>query len=89
MIESPEMYINEWYVMGRTLSLPKVEDLSLEDLYRLITCLNTVYKLLTGLIGSYMKIHVEDNDIWDPRQLGTRSGVLGTIDHILVDKCVL
>ena len=89
MVESPETYISEWHVTGRTVLLPKKVGLSSEDLYRPITCLNTIYKLLTGLIGKYMKTHADENDIWDQRQLGTESGVLGTIDHILVDKCML
>ena len=89
MIDEPEVSVDGWLVMGRTVLIPKDEDLSKEDQYRPITCLNTVYKILTGLIGKYMKIHAEENELWDPRQLGTQSDVLGTIDHILVDKCVL
>ena len=84
MVESPAMYVEEWFVQGRKVLLPKEEDLSKAELYRPIRCLNAVYKLLTG---KYMK--AETNGIWDQRQLGTKSAVLGTIDHILVDRCVL
>ena len=59
-----------WLVLGRTVLIPKEDDLSKEDQYRPITCLNTIYKLLTGVVGKYMKTQAEEIDIWDPRQLG-------------------
>ena len=64
-----------------TVLLPKTEDVSNEKNYHPITCLNTVYKIFTGMIGSYTKNHVDGNNIWDKSQLGTCSGVLGTVDH--------
>ena len=41
-IEQPEI-IPEWITQGRTVLLPKLEDLSDEREYRPITCLNTCY----------------------------------------------
>ena len=54
-----------WWPSGRTILLPKTKDLSDEKKYRPITCLNTAYKLLTGLIGKYIREHGIVNDIWD------------------------
>jgi hypothetical protein len=57
--EQPEI-IPEWITQGRTVLLPKLEDLSDEREYRPITCLNTCYKIFTGNVGSYMKDHAKE-----------------------------
>ena len=44
-----------WLTQGRTVLLPKAEDLNNERNYRTITCLNTCYKIFTGKTGNYMK----------------------------------
>ena len=59
--------------------LPKTKDLSDDKNYRLIICLNTSYKLLTRLVGTYMRQFAIDNEIWDEGQLGAVAGVLGTV----------
>ena len=72
-----------WWPSGRTLLLPKTKDLIDEKNYRPIMCLNTSYKLLTGLVGKYMREHTMENDIWDEEQLGAEVGVLGTVDQLI------
>ena len=86
--EDPEG-IPEWVTLGRTVLLPKTEDLSFEEEYRPITCLNTSYKLFTGMIGRYMRDHARRNEIWDEGQLGASEGVLGTVHQQLVDECIM
>ena len=66
-----------------------MKDLSDEKTYHPITCLNTSYKLLTGLIGKYMREHAMVNDIWDKGQLGAVEGVLGTVDQLIIDRCIM
>ena len=68
--------IPEWMALGRTVLLPKTEDLTKEKDYRPITCLNTSYKIFTGLVANYMKDHAMTNGIWDQSQIGTRENVL-------------
>ena len=36
-----------------------------------------------------MKGHAERNSIWDRGQLGTCSGVLGTVDQLIVDNTIM
>ena len=36
-----------------------------------------------------MKEHAERNNIWDRSQLGTCSGVLGTVDQLLIDATIM
>lgn len=81
--------IPEWIAVGRGVMIPKAEDLSIVKDYRPITCLNTVYKIYTGMIAKYLKSHAERNEMWDQNQMGTREGVLGTVDQLLVDNCIM
>ena len=68
---------------------PKTEDLDNERNYRPKTCPNTCYKIFTGMVGVYMKEHADRSDLWDRNQLGTCSGVLGTVDQLLIDSAVM
>ena len=79
MIDNPTS-IREWFTIGMTILLPKTKDLEQVAEYRPITCLNTIYKIFTGLIANHMKEHAIDNDLWDRCQLGTQGDVLGTTD---------
>ena len=77
-----------WWPTGRTVQIPKTKDLSNEQKYRPITCLNTSYKIMTGLIGKYMRKHALENNIWDEGQLGAVEGVLGTVGQLIIDNCI-
>ena len=52
-----------WWPSGRTVLLPKTKDLTDEKNYHPITCLNTSYKLLTGLVSKYMREHTMENEM--------------------------
>ena len=75
--------IPQWWPAGRTVLIPKTKEVGDVKNYRPITCLNTSYKLMTGLIGKYMRDHAMENEIWDEGQLGGVEGVLGTVDQLL------
>ena len=36
-----------------------------------------------------MKNHTIENDIWDKGQLGAAEGVLGTVDQLIIDRCIM
>ena len=36
-----------------------------------------------------MKEHALRNDIWDMNQMGTCERVLGTVDQVLIDNCIM
>ena len=84
-----ERNIPDWWPSGRTVLLPKTKDLSDEKNYRPITCLNTSYKLLTGLVAKHMREHTVVNGIWDEGQLGAVEKVLGTVDQLVIDRCIM
>ena len=41
------------------------------------------------MIDNYTKEHAERNNIWDRSQLGTCSGVLGTVDQLIIDNAIM
>ena len=81
--------IPEWWPSGRTVLLPKIKNLRDEKNYHPIACLNTSYKILTGLVAKYMRKHTAVNKIWDERQLGAVEGELGTVDQLIIDRCIM
>ena len=54
-----------------------------------ITSLNTSYKILTGLVEKYMRKHIAVNEIWDEGQLGAIEDVLGTVDQLIIGRCIM
>ena len=41
------------------------------------------------MIGNYMKEHMERNNIWNRGQMGTCSGVLGTVNQLIIDNAIM
>ena len=89
LMKTDNNLIPEWWPKGRTVLIPKTKSLSDEKNYRPITCLNTSYKILTGIIAKYMRKHTVVNEIWDEGQLGAVEGVLGTVDQLIIDSCIM
>ena len=44
---------------------------------------------MTGVIAKYIKEHTMDNEIWDEGQLGAVEGVLGTVNQLIIDRCIM
>ena len=89
MLHEDTVMILEWWPSGKTALLPKTKNLGDEKNYRPITCLNTSYKILTGLVAKHMREHTVVNEIWDEGQLGAVEGVLGTVDQLIIDRCIM
>ena len=81
--------IPEWWPSRRTVLLPKTKNLSDEKNGRPITCLNTSYKILTGLVAKYMRTHKAVNEIWDKGQLEAVEGILGTANQLIIDRYIM
>ncbi|XP_066933825.1 uncharacterized protein [Clytia hemisphaerica] len=64
--------IPEWLTEGVTYLLPKSEDTKNPNNYRPITCLNTIYKLLTSVLTERMYSFLEDNSILPTEQKGCK-----------------
>ena len=88
-IKEDNMNIPTWWPTGRTVLLPKTKNLEDEKNYQPITCLNTSYKIMTGVVAKYMREHTMENEIWDEGQLGAMEGVLSTFDQLIIDRCIM
>ena len=88
-IKEDNSNILAWWPTGRTVLLPKIKNLEDEKNYRPITCLNTLYKIMTGIVAKYMREHTMENEIWDEGQLGAVEGVLGTVSQLIIGRCVM
>ena len=77
-----------WFPRGRTLLLPKCNDLSAPQNLCSIICLNIVYKLWTGCLASLMYDHCEKYHLIHPAQKGCSRGQYGCVDHLLLTNSV-
>ena len=87
-IRDDNRLIPTWWPLGRTVLIQKSKDLSDEKNYRPITCLKTSYKLLTELVGKFTKNHATEKNICGEGQLGAAEGVLGTVDQLIINRCI-
>ena len=88
-IKDDNTNIPTWWPTGRTVELPKTKNLEDEKNYRPTTCLNMSNKIMTGVVAKYMREHTMENEIWDGGQLGAVEGVLGTINQLIINRCIM
>ena len=68
-----------------TVLLPKTKNLSDERNYRPSTCLNT----LRCLVAKYMRECIAVNEIWNEGALGALEGLLGTVNQLIINRCMM
>ena len=79
-----------WFVEGRTILVMKDSKNGTEvGNYRPITCLNLIWKLLTGIISDKTYDHLEKNRLLPEDQKGSRRKCQGTKDHLVIGRCIL
>lgn len=80
--------IPSWLTEGLTVLIPKKGDLSNPKNYRPITCLNTVYKAFTSILNDLILHQVQP--VWEEvyEQRGSKKGIAGCKDNLLIDRCV-
>ena len=84
-----EIDIPEWLIVSKTILLPKNKNTHLEKNYRPIACLNTMYKIYTGMLNVFIEDHCSTNDIITLEQAGGKKGSWGCSDQLLINKMVL
>ena len=78
-----------WLTEGLTYLLPKTNDTRNPKNYRPITCLPTMYKLLTSIITERTYLYLEHNKMLPTEQKGCKRGSYGCKDQLLINKMVL
>ena len=85
-----ERGVPEWMGTGRTVLIMKDKEKgAVVENYRPITCLPTMWKLLTSILSEELYEHLEKNKLLPIEQKGCRKASRGTKDQLLIDKMVL
>ena len=79
----------DWFTTGITTLIPKSNDTHLPHKYRPICCLNTTYKLFTGLLADEVYCHIENGQYLEEEQRGSRRNCMGTKDQLLLNRAIL
>jgi hypothetical protein len=80
--------IPNFFTQGITYMKPKDSDTANPLKYRPVTCLLTVYKILTACIVSKIYTHCENNKIVAEEQKGCRKLSQGCKEHLIIDSMV-
>eukprot|EP00957_Ditylum_brightwellii_P173971 13244808-Ditylum_brightwellii.AAC.1 len=79
----------KWLLCGLTTLIHKKGPENIPKNYRPITCLPTVYKLITLILTDRVYKHLVAQNILLPEQKGIKQKARGCKDHLLLDKLTL
>lgn len=79
----------EWLTTGVTFLIPKNKFTKEAKNYRPITCLPTMYKILTAAITNRMYLHLMQNNIFPCEQKGCKKKTKGCKDNLLINKLIV
>ncbi|CAH2107788.1 unnamed protein product [Euphydryas editha] len=80
--------IPDFIATGITYMLPKSQISPQPSQYRPITCLPTIYKILTSAITTKINKHVEQHNIIAEEQKGCRRGHMGCKEQLIIDSTI-
>ena len=72
-----ELVMRDWLITSMTILIPKNIHTHLEKNYRSIACLNTTYKLYSGILNTFIEDHCITNDVITVEQAGGKKGCWG------------
>ena len=84
-----EDQIPEGLRAGVTFLIPKNENTESSKNYRPVTCLPTIYKLMTSIISRRRQKYEDDENLMPKEQKGCCSGSKGCKDQLLISKAIL
>lgn len=79
---------DDWLCMGRVVSIPKKENANSPDQFRPITCTNSMYKLVTGVLCEYLKCYCDKWELIPKEQRAIRSGNWACTEAHIVDNTI-
>jgi hypothetical protein len=78
-----------WLVFGRTQLIEKDKNKGpTPQNFRPITCLTTMWKLLSGIISNKILRHLKENQVLCYEQKGIRPSCRGTKDQLAIDRSI-
>jgi hypothetical protein len=84
-----EDQIPEWLTAGVIFLIPKNENTENPKNYRPVTCLPTMFKLITSAISRRMKTYMDDENLIPKEQKGCYRGPKECKDQLLISKAIL
>ena len=84
-----EDQIPEWLKAGVIFLIPKNGNTENPKNYRPVTCLLTIYKLMTCIISRHMQKCIDDENFMPKEQKGCCSRSKGCKDQVLISKAIL
>ena len=88
ILKNPEKQ-PDWPTEGLTYLLPKTEETKNPKNYRPITCLPTMYTILTSILTERTYAFLEENELLPTEQKGCKRGSYGCKDQLLINKMIL
>ena len=79
----------KWFTQGVTYLLPKSNETNIPKNYRPITCLPTMYKILTSVITERTYNFLDSSNILPTEQKECKRGSNGYKDQLLINKILL
>ncbi|KAL0839729.1 hypothetical protein ABMA28_016372 [Loxostege sticticalis] len=83
-IQSPDT-LPDFLTQGITYMLPKDKDTVNPAKYRPITCLQTIYKIITACLSEIIYSHLEEYNILAEEQKGSRKHSQGCKEQLIID----
>ena len=84
-----EDQIPEWLTAGVIFLIPNNGNTENPKNYRPVTCLPTIYKLMTSIISRRMQKYMGDGNVMPKEQKGCCSGSKGCKDQLLISKAII
>jgi len=84
-----EEQIPECLTAGVTFLIPKNDNTENPKNYRPVTCLPTIYKLITSIINRHVQKYMDDENLMPKEQKGCCGGSKGCKDQLLISKAIL
>ena len=82
--------VDPWLLHGRTTLIMKNKSRGpIPSNFRPITCLPTMWKLFSFILGEFIYKHFDNHHLLPVEQKGCRKGSRGTKDHLFVDKLIM
>ena len=81
--------IPEWLTVGVTFLIPKNENTENSKNYRAVTCLPTLYKLITSVISRRKQKYMDDENLIPKEQKGCYRVSKRCKDQLLISKAIL
>ena len=81
--------ILEWLMAGVTILIPKNENTEKPKNYRPVTCLPTIYKTITLIIGKRMQNNIDSKNLKPKEHKRCCRGSKGCKDQLLISKEIL